>query len=46
MTAMQKATENAKDLLRELNISYNKARQNAITNAILEIVSGADALKG
>ncbi len=46
MTAMQKATENAKDLLRELNISYNKARQNAITNAILEIVSGAEALKG
>jgi F-type H+-transporting ATPase subunit gamma len=46
MTAMQKATENAKDLLRELNISYNKARQNSITNAILEIVSGAEALKG
>ncbi len=38
MTAMQKATENAKDLLRDLNISYNKARQNAIPNAILEIV--------
>jgi F-type H+-transporting ATPase subunit gamma len=46
MTAMQKATENAKDLLRDLNISYNKARQNAITNSILEIVSGAEALKG
>ena len=46
MTAMQKATENAKDLLRDLNISYNKARQNSITNAILEIVSGAEALKG
>ncbi|MEI6436090.1 MAG: ATP synthase F1 subunit gamma [Bacteroidota bacterium] len=46
MTAMNKATENAKDLLRDLNISYNKARQNAITNAILEIVSGAEALKG
>ena len=46
MTAMNKATENAKDLLRNLNISYNKARQNAITNAILEIVSGAEALKG
>jgi F-type H+-transporting ATPase subunit gamma len=46
MTAMQQATENAKELLRELNISYNKARQNAITNAILEIVSGAEALKG
>ena len=46
MTAMQKATENAKELLRDLNISYNKARQNSITNAILEIVSGAEALKG
>ncbi len=46
MTAMNKATENAKDLIRDLNISYNKARQNAITNAILEIVSGAEALKG
>ena len=42
----QKATENAKELLRDLNISYNKARQNSITNAILEIVSGAEALKG
>lgn len=46
MTAMQKATDNAKDLLRDLNISYNKARQNAITNDILEIVAGAEALKG
>ena len=46
MTAMQKATDNAKDLLRSLNISYNKARQNSITNDILEIVSGAEALKG
>jgi len=46
MTAMQKATDNAKDLLRALNISYNKARQSAITNEILEIVSGAEALKG
>ena len=46
MTAMQKATDNATELLRELNISYNKARQNAITNDILEIVSGAEALKG
>ena len=46
MTAMNKATENAKDLLRDLNITYNKARQNAITNALIEIVSGADALKG
>jgi F-type H+-transporting ATPase subunit gamma len=46
MTAMQKATDNAKDLLKALNISYNKARQSAITNEILEIVSGAEALKG
>ena len=46
MTAMQKATENAKDLIRDLNITYNKVRQNSITNAILEIVSGAEALKG
>ncbi|MCK9204782.1 MAG: ATP synthase F1 subunit gamma [Bacteroidales bacterium] len=45
MTAMQKATDNAQDLLRDLNISYNKARQNAITNALIEIVSGAEALK-
>ncbi|MGE5424291.1 MAG: ATP synthase F1 subunit gamma [Syntrophothermus sp.] len=46
MTAMQKATENAKELLKALNISYNKARQNAITNELLEIVAGAEALKG
>lgn len=45
MTAMQKATDNAQDLLRELSISYNKARQNAITSALIEIVSGAEALK-
>jgi len=45
MTAMQKATDNAQDLLRELNITYNKARQNSITNALIEIVSGAEALK-
>jgi F-type H+-transporting ATPase subunit gamma len=46
MTAMHKATDNAKDLLRTLKISYNKARQAAITNEILEIVGGAEALKG
>lgn len=46
MTAMHKATDNAKDLLRTLKISYNKARQTAITNEILEIVGGAEALKG
>ncbi len=45
MIAMNKATDNAGDLLRELNLEYNKARQAAITNEILEIVSGAEALK-
>ncbi len=46
MTAMHKATDNAKELLRSLRISYNKARQAAITNEILEIVGGAEALNG
>jgi F-type H+-transporting ATPase subunit gamma len=45
MTAMDKATENAQELLRDLKISYNKARQEAITNEILEIVGGAAALE-
>ncbi len=44
MTAMHKATDNASDLIRELQLNYNKARQAAITNEILEIVSGAEAL--
>jgi len=46
MTAMHQATENADALIKDLNLSYNKARQAAITNEILEIVSGAEALKG
>ncbi len=46
MTAMDKATENANELLRDLRISYNKARQETITNEILEIVGGAAALEG
>jgi len=46
MTSMHLATENADTLLKDLNLSYNKARQAAITNEILEIVSGAEALKG
>ncbi len=46
MTAMHKATDNATDLIRELQLNYNKARQSAITKEILEIVSGAEALKG
>lgn len=44
MTAMDKATENAGDLLKELRLMYNRSRQAAITNEILEIVSGANAL--
>ena len=46
MTAMHKATDNAKEMLRNLKISYNKARQTAITTEILEIVAGAEALNG
>jgi F-type H+-transporting ATPase subunit gamma len=46
MTAMHKATDNAQEMLKELKLSYNKARQAAITNEILEIVSGAEALNG
>lgn len=46
MTAMHKATDNAKSMQRDLKITYNKARQAAITKEILEIVGGAEALKG
>jgi F-type H+-transporting ATPase subunit gamma len=46
MTAMHKATDNAKSMQRDLKIMYNKARQAAITKEILEIVGGAEALKG
>jgi F-type H+-transporting ATPase subunit gamma len=46
MTAMDKATENANELLRALKISYNSARQAAITTELTEIVSGAAALQG
>lgn len=46
MTAMQKATDNATELLKDLRLSYNKARQASITNEIIEIVSGSEALKG
>ena len=42
---MDLATENAKDLIRSLQITYNKERQASITSEILEIVSGANALK-
>jgi len=46
MTAMDKATENANEMLRALKISYNRARQAAITTELTEIVSGAAALQG
>ncbi len=46
MTAMHKATDNATTMIRDLTLQYNKARQAAITNQILEVVSGAEALKG
>jgi F-type H+-transporting ATPase subunit gamma len=45
MTAMDKATENANDLLKQLKLVYNRTRQAAITNEILEIVAGAEALE-
>jgi F-type H+-transporting ATPase subunit gamma len=46
MTAMHKATDNANSMRSELRLQYNKARQAAITNEILEIVAGAEALSG
>jgi F-type H+-transporting ATPase subunit gamma len=46
MTAMHKATDNATTMIHDLTLQYNKARQAAITNQILEVVSGAEALKG
>ena len=45
MTAMQKASDNAQEMIHDLQLSYNKARQAAITKELLEIVSGAEALK-
>lgn len=46
MTAMSSASNNAEEMIRTLTIDYNKARQGAITQELLEVVSGADALKG
>lgn len=46
MTAMHKATDNASDLIRDLTLTFNKARQAAITNEILEVTNGAEALNG
>ena len=43
---MSKATDNAGELIKELKLQYNKARQASITNEILEIVAGAEALNG
>jgi F-type H+-transporting ATPase subunit gamma len=45
MTSMHQATDNATTLIQDLTLQYNKARQAAITNEILEIVGGAEALK-
>lgn len=44
MTAMNKATDNATELIKDLNLMYNKARQASITNEIIEIVSGANSI--
>ena len=44
MTAMHKATDNASDLISDLTLTFNKARQTAITNAIIEVTGGAEAL--
>ncbi len=46
MTAMENATKNAKDMIERLSLAYNRARQAAITKELMEIVSGAEALKG
>lgn len=46
MTAMHQATDNATEMIKELTLMYNKARQAAITNELIEITSGAEALKG
>ena len=44
MIAMHSATDNAGDMIKDLGLQYNKARQSAITTEIIEIVSGANAL--
>lgn len=46
MISMTKATDNATEILRDLRLKYNNARQSSITNELIEIVSGAEALKG
>lgn len=46
MVAMKSASENAKDMIRQLSMTYNRARQSQITNEIMEVIGGAEALKG
>ena len=46
MVAMKSATENAKDMIRQLSMTYNRARQSQITNEIMEVIGGAEALNG
>jgi F-type H+-transporting ATPase subunit gamma len=46
MVAMKSATENAQEMIRQLSRTYNRARQSQITNEIMEVVGGAEALKG
>jgi F-type H+-transporting ATPase subunit gamma len=46
MTAMEAATGNAGDLIRKLTLEFNRARQAAITKELMEIIGGAEALKG
>ncbi len=46
MTAMDSASRNAKELVEKLTLKYNRARQQAITTELIEIISGAEALKG
>jgi len=45
MTSMHQATDNATEMIRNLTLDYNKARQAAITNELIEIVAGAESLK-
>jgi F-type H+-transporting ATPase subunit gamma len=46
MTAMENASNNARDMIAKLTLNYNKARQEKITTELIEIVSGAESLKG
>ena len=46
MTAMENATKNASELIDQLTLQYNRARQAAITTELMEIIGGAEALKG